>query len=414
MKRGFTLIELLVVIAIIAILAAILFPVFAKAREKARQTKCLSNVRQIVLATMMYAQENKEALPPAASFWTGIGVPAGIMACPDKKSQANGYGFVAMLGGMGLGEIPSPELVNIVGDSKSSTNLINSTIDWDFRHDKKLILGFLDGHVILSATADVFPFLVTDGIVTWVLASDITNTAPRATVTRPWTKRVAGAVPACGTEFAAWSAHFEPAGLLGAFPGVGSNVSLGDYSGTYDYGYNGQIGPPCTYAVVFQARNVTANGTILSGGGWGRNPSGVCMRVSGGKFQAGGMTASSSSWPASFAYPDTFISAPASGSIDTAHAYVGLVTYDNSGVSVYLNNNPVVTNTACVNTTPGYVIQFFECMDNGYDSGAPPGYFYGKDLFDGLVSDLVWWNRALTADEINLVLMHYRGKYGLW
>lgn len=56
-KRGFTLIELLVVIAIIAILAAILFPVFAKAREKARQTSCLSNLRQLATATMAYLQD---------------------------------------------------------------------------------------------------------------------------------------------------------------------------------------------------------------------------------------------------------------------------------------------------------------------------------------------------------------------
>ncbi len=60
MKRGFTLIELLVVIAIIAILAAILFPVFARARDKANATACLSNVKQIVLAAMMYIQDYDE------------------------------------------------------------------------------------------------------------------------------------------------------------------------------------------------------------------------------------------------------------------------------------------------------------------------------------------------------------------
>ena len=62
MKRGFTLIELLVVIAIIAILAAILFPVFAKAREKARQISCASNERQIGLAMLQYVQDSDEAL----------------------------------------------------------------------------------------------------------------------------------------------------------------------------------------------------------------------------------------------------------------------------------------------------------------------------------------------------------------
>jgi prepilin-type N-terminal cleavage/methylation domain-containing protein len=63
MRRGFTLIELLVVIAIIAILAAILFPVFAKAREKARQTSCLSNMKQLGLGMLMYAQDYDETFP---------------------------------------------------------------------------------------------------------------------------------------------------------------------------------------------------------------------------------------------------------------------------------------------------------------------------------------------------------------
>jgi prepilin-type N-terminal cleavage/methylation domain-containing protein/prepilin-type processing-associated H-X9-DG protein len=62
-RRAFTLIELLVVIAIIAILAAILFPVFAQAREKARQTTCMSNMKQIGTAAQMYAQDYEERLP---------------------------------------------------------------------------------------------------------------------------------------------------------------------------------------------------------------------------------------------------------------------------------------------------------------------------------------------------------------
>jgi len=72
-NQGFTLIELLVVIAIIAILAAILFPVFAQAREKARQTTCASNLKQLGLGEMMYAQDYDQHYLP----WWGDGVTKG-------------------------------------------------------------------------------------------------------------------------------------------------------------------------------------------------------------------------------------------------------------------------------------------------------------------------------------------------
>src|SRR5438874_1774595 len=68
-KNAFTLIELLVVIAIIAILAAILFPVFAQAREKARGISCLSNLKETTLAFQMYLQDYDEVMVPHRTFW---------------------------------------------------------------------------------------------------------------------------------------------------------------------------------------------------------------------------------------------------------------------------------------------------------------------------------------------------------
>ena len=103
MRKGFTLIELLVVIAIIAILAAILFPVFARAREKARQSSCLSNIKQLGLAAMMYSQDYDERLPwddldydgdgTQDGTWRGMIAPyvknSQMFLCPSKKMASN-------------------------------------------------------------------------------------------------------------------------------------------------------------------------------------------------------------------------------------------------------------------------------------------------------------------------------------
>ena len=103
-KRGFTLIELLVVIAIIAVLAAILFPVFARAREKARQTSCLSNLKQLGTALSLYTEDYDGAYPrgqywpwDSSHTWIDVLEPyvknSAVFRCPSQGSDPFGYGY---------------------------------------------------------------------------------------------------------------------------------------------------------------------------------------------------------------------------------------------------------------------------------------------------------------------------------
>ncbi len=120
-RSGFTLIELLVVIAIIAILAAILFPVFAQARNQARKASCISNLKQLALAQLMYIQDYDEQFsywdwgrdgindswntPQGAGWWMNQTLPyiksTGVYACSnDTRNDAdtNGWGYAILTG----------------------------------------------------------------------------------------------------------------------------------------------------------------------------------------------------------------------------------------------------------------------------------------------------------------------------
>ena len=113
-ERGFTLIELLVVIAIIAILAAILFPVFARARENARKSNCQSNLKQIGTAVMMYAQDYEETMPVRWNGkidWQQAIDPyvknTGVRICPSTKDYSYGYNQ-DFISGKAMAQIAAP------------------------------------------------------------------------------------------------------------------------------------------------------------------------------------------------------------------------------------------------------------------------------------------------------------------
>ena len=194
-RRGFTLIELLVVIAIIAILAAILFPVFARAREKARQASCQSNLKQIGLALMMYRQDYDEmyapkclnrTAPDMSYYWYYLIMPymknEQILRCPSRPwsgakcgcgggedrpnnpsydMPCSGTGAAASMGIIGGGrrdaEVPVPADTIYVSDIYCSATTMSTTEGTgivfrmrnaaSLRHNDGFNAAYCDGHV---------------------------------------------------------------------------------------------------------------------------------------------------------------------------------------------------------------------------------------------------------------------------
>jgi prepilin-type processing-associated H-X9-DG protein/prepilin-type N-terminal cleavage/methylation domain-containing protein len=176
-KKAFTLIEILVVIGIIALLAAVLFPVLSRAREKARTTNCASNEHQIALALLQYTQDNGRRFPPndAGNFgwvipiYSYLGIPQSasepaIFICPSERDENPPAGaFVdywlnSELAGEHDVHVRYPSNTLLIGDSLkggASNNMgpdgsispWSPNDDYATRHSGGANYAFADGHV---------------------------------------------------------------------------------------------------------------------------------------------------------------------------------------------------------------------------------------------------------------------------
>lgn len=165
-KSGFTLIEVLVVVAIIGILAALLFPVFASAREKARASSCLANYHQIGIAIQMYAQDSDDKTPANGGSFNGLiqdSVPyihtASVFTCPDdydreEEGRAGSYRVPSLYQGQPLscGWI-NPYVAGEVTTAASTTLTYEAEQDFTqapiiptYRHNSGTQVLFFDGH----------------------------------------------------------------------------------------------------------------------------------------------------------------------------------------------------------------------------------------------------------------------------
>jgi prepilin-type N-terminal cleavage/methylation domain-containing protein/prepilin-type processing-associated H-X9-DG protein len=155
-RSAFTLIELLVVIAIIAILAAILFPVFAQAREKARAISCISNEKQIGTATMMYTQDYDETLPEFIDFGPRITNPI-----DSTDSPANGAGRRPMWQGIIFPYTKNWDIYNCPSDAYKKTTSSDRYYYISYGYN----YGYLSTFTVNAAGAQTWPGITLAAIV---------------------------------------------------------------------------------------------------------------------------------------------------------------------------------------------------------------------------------------------------------
>jgi prepilin-type processing-associated H-X9-DG protein len=141
----------------VMVLAAILFPVFAQAREAARKAGCMSDAKQLSTAMLMYAQDHDERLPPAASWQTGLGIylrsSAGT-SCPSRPGVIGPYAFNSKHALRSLAKIPSPAAApQLFESSAGMLNASDPLTSFTTPHIRAGIVSYADGHVKAEASA---------------------------------------------------------------------------------------------------------------------------------------------------------------------------------------------------------------------------------------------------------------------
>jgi len=404
--QGFTLIELLVVIAIIAVLAAILFPVFAQAREKARMTTCLNNQRQIATTILIYVQDNDEMFPASKDVWTNavkLGNGGGVLFCPSEVgAAANTYGYADALGNspstglpLTMGDIVNPVGMLMSADwnvQSTATNLLMQGSDISKRHNGSCVVSYVDGHVASTNIVNLSYFPRNETV--WFDAGTITGVNDGNSVTS-W----------AGAGGTAYTAVPETAGQ-----------GVARCAPTY---LSNQInGKPVVHFVHGDATTAPINGQALYCGGfnngtciivirdngttsWGRylgDSTGVFWRDTNGRFGVrlpiGDKNFSSSPGLTDKNWHILMISSgvtTSSGASHTTGSMDGALPEMDYGVTAAYTGGPQWS---------------WSYIGNTYQSGQ-----YQGASFD--LAELVYWHTALNTDDRNSAIAYLKSKYAL-
>ena len=397
--NGFTLIELLVVIAIIAVLAAILFPVFAQAREKARQTTCINNQRQISLAIIMYAQDNAEMLPAASGVWQNVTLPPAVLKCPDLKTNPNGYVYNNGIAGLAMGKIANVTQILLCADGTHAytpasgvlpatyANVAYGNSDYDYnRHSGKAVCAYADGHAELAiATAALSANL-------WYAADYQVGVA--GGVVNSW-----GSVSGTGLNATASGAGCpkyvidSTGAIMNGHPCISFNGTTNYMAKSFTWNAVGY-----TMAAVFQMPPTSTQGFIVAHNAWGGGigfingsnaATGGVILFDHQKSNAGGVYVTST-----IAVNDNkpHIAVGISSNPQNLASY-GLLTFYVDGVSI---GSATYDGTAMT-----YTNFSIGCQYNSY----------ANNFFKGYIAEALVYNRAISDSERQALEHTLRNKY---